>query len=338
MGFETNHILTQEASIVSGRTRSNSAFIRELWTDEFLAVYKANQVMPQLVKQMPFHGKKGDVVHIPRFASRGAGSAKTEETAVVFVSTQASQTNYLIDTHWHYAVMIEDLVATQADDSLRSFYTDDMGYALTTKVDTDLHAEGEKFAGAHSSPTVEGSSDGTYAKAVIGTPSGGDLVLWDRTSAVNGTDEGNASVLTDEGIRLLIKELDDNDVPSAGRVLVIPPVEKKNLLGIPRFTEQAFVGDAGSSNSIRNGLVGSLYNTEVFVSTNCATVTDVATTNDQRACLYFQKDSIVFIEQMAPRVQSGYELEYLGDLMVADTIFGSGVLRPEAGIAIVVPS
>jgi N4-gp56 family major capsid protein len=332
MAFGTNHITSTEASIVSGRTRSNSAFIRELWTDEFLAVYKANQVMPGLVKTMPFHGKKGDTVHIPRFATRGSGTAKAEEAAVTLVSTQASQTNYLIDTHWHYAVMIDDLVNVQADDSLRSFYTDDMGYALTTKVDTDLHAEGAKFAGADAAPTVEGSA---YSKAVVGTPTAGALVAWDATA---NTNTGNESVLTDEGIRLLIKELDDNDVPSAGRVLVIPPVEKKNLLGIPRFTEQAFVGEG---NSIRNGQVGSLYNTDVFVSTNCATVDDATTPTagtNQRAALYFQKDSIVFIEQMAPRVQSGYELEWLGDLMVADTIYGSGVLRPEAGIAVVVPA
>jgi N4-gp56 family major capsid protein len=327
MALGSTHVTTTFASAGS-RTRSNSAFIRELWADEMIATYKANQVMPQLVHSMPFHGMKGDTVHVPR-PVRESGSAKAAQTQITLVASQSTQTNYLIDTHWHYAVLIEDIVKVQADDSLRAFYTDDMGYALAAKVDSDLHAEGAKFAGADAAPTVEGTS---YSKAVVGTPSAGALVAWDPSA---NTSEGNASVLTDEGIRLLIKELDDNDVPNAGRVLVIPPVEKKNLLGVPRFTEQAFVGDG---RSIRNGMIGSLYNTDVYVSTNCATVEDSGTNSNERAVLYFQKDAIVFIEQMAPRVQSDYIIEYLGDVMVADTIFGTGVLRPEAGIAVVVPA
>jgi hypothetical protein len=136
----------------------------------------------------------------------------------------------------------------------------------------------------------------------------------------------------------MIRKLDDNDVPSMGRVLVVPPVEKQKLLGITRFTEQAFVGEQGSANSIRNGLIGNLYGVEVYVSTNCPTVADGGAAVDQRAALFFQKDALVLIEQMRPRVQTQYKQEWLSDLFTADTIFGTGVLRTEAGIAIVVPA
>ncbi len=61
-------------------------------------------------------------------------------------------------------------------------------------------------------------------------------------------------------------------------------------------------------------------------------------TADQRACLLFQKEAFVFIEQLRPRVQTQYKQEWLGDLFTADTIYGSGVLRPEAGVAIIVPA
>lgn len=323
-----------EASISAARTRSNSAFVRELWTDEFLAAYKSNLVMPQLVRNMPFTGKKGDTVHVPVFANteRFDGSAKAAETQIVFVQPQASQKQYLIDTHWHYAVMIEDLVKVQAEDSIRQYYTNDAGYALAKKVDTDLHAEGAKLAGADASPYVEGSA---YSKAVVGTPSAGALVTWNPAA---NTNTGNGSTLTDEGVRLIMRELDDNDVPSAGRVWVLPPVEKKNLLGLDRYTEHSFVGEAGSANSIRNGLIGSLYGDEVYVSTNVASqLADDASTN-YRAVLHFQREAFVFIEQMAPRMQTEYIIEYLGDAFVADTIYGKGVLRPEAGVAVMVPA
>jgi hypothetical protein len=47
-----------------------AAFIKELWSDEVIAVYKANTVMVPLVQSMPFSGQKGDTVHIPK-PSRG---------------------------------------------------------------------------------------------------------------------------------------------------------------------------------------------------------------------------------------------------------------------------
>ena len=132
--------------------------------------------------------------------------------------------------------------------------------------------------------------------------------------------------------------MDDNDVPNAERCLVVPPVEKENLLGIQRFTEQSFVGEVGGANSIRNGMIGNVYGTPVYVSTNCPTVADGGSATDQRACLMFQKDSLLMIEQLRPRSQTQYKQEYLSDLFTADILFGTGVLRPEGGLAIIVPA
>ena len=332
MAFGSNHVYVdlatgQGPASAASRTRSNSAFIRELWTDEIIAAYKSNLVMPQLVVNMPFNGRKGDTFHVPN-PVRGVANEKLEQAMVTLQSNQEGTKQYLIDQHYEYSRLIEDVVAIQADDSLRAFYTDDAGYSLAKQVDTHLHAEGAKFAGADAAPTVEGTN---YSKAVVGA----DGAAWSPSANANA---GNATALADEGIREIIRQLDDNDVPNSGRVLVIPPVEKKSLTGIPRFTEQAFVGEVGAGNTIRNGMIGNLYGVDVYVSTNCPTVADGGASNDQRAALMFQKEALVFIEQMRPRVQSSYIQEYLGDLFTADTLYGKGVLRPEAGIAIVVPA
>lgn len=312
----------------SSRTRSNSAFIVELWSDEISAAYKNNLVMPQLVVVMNHVGKKGDTVHVP-VPTRGSPSAKVTEMPVTLIASQETQKQFLVDQHWEYSRLIEDIAAIQANDSYRAFYTDDAGYALAKKVDSLLHAEGAKFAGAHSAPTTAGSA---YSKAVIGTPTASALVAWDPTANANA---GNAATITEEGLRIAIRELDDNDVPSTGRVLVVPPVEKQKLMGISRFTEQAFNGDG---SQIKNGFLGNLYGVEVFVSTNCPTVADTGAAVDQRAALLFQKDGLVLIEQLRPRVQTQYKQEWLSDLFTADNIFGTGILRPEAGIAFVVPA
>ena len=330
MALGTSHVTTTLASAAS-RTRSNSAFIREMWSDETIASYKLNTVMEGLVQVMNHNKKKGDTVHVPR-PNRGSASAKAAETQVTLIAAQETATPYLIDQHWEYSRLIEDIVSIQADDSLRAFYTDDAGYALAVRVDTFLHALGAQFAGSHSSPTVAGSA---YSKAVIGTPSSSALVAWSASANANA---GNAATITDEGVRLLTQELDDNNVSSMGRVLVVPPVEKRKMLGIDHHVVFDQVGEGGSSNSIRTGYVGPLYGAEVYVSTNVPTVADAGAATDQRAALYFHKEALLFIRQLAIRTQTQYKQEWLADLFTADTLYGGGVLRPEAGIAIIVPS
>lgn len=330
MALGTNHVTLTEATAAL-RTRSNSAFVRELWSDEILAAYQVNHVMKPLVVVMPHVGKKGDTIHIPR-PVRGSASAKSAETQVTLIANQELTGQYLIDQHWEYSRLIEDIVALQADDSMRPFYTNDAGYALATQVDSDLHAEGAGFAGNDAAPTVAGSA---YSKAVVGTPSGSALVAWDASASLNA---GNASTITDEGVRLLVQELDDNNVPSMGRVLVVPPVEKRKMLGIDRQVVFDQVGEAGKSNAIRNGYIGPLYGADVYVSTNCETVAADDLSTDQFAALFFQKEALLLIEQQTIRSQTQYKQEWLGDLFTADIVYGTGLLRPEAGIAIVVPA
>ena len=314
------------ANMVSNANVSN--FIPELWSDEVLASYKANLVMPQLVTRMPFTGRKGDVIHLPK-GVRGAASAKAAQTQITLQAGSDGVFDLTIDQHYEYSRLIEDITAIQALDSIRSFYTDDAGYALAVQVDTSLHNEGAKFAAADASPTVAGSA---YSKAVIGSDA---ATVWDGSANALA---GNGAALADAGIRRAIRELDDNDVPSRMRAWVVPPVEKENLMGIARFTEQSFTGEAGSANSIRNGLVGDLYGIPVYVSTNCATVVADDTTTNYRACLLLQKEAVVHAEQLAPRSQTQYKQEFLADLFTADMLYGNGTMRPEAGLALIVPA
>jgi len=302
-------------------------FIKELWSDEVLAVYKANTVMVPLVQSMPFSGQKGDTVHIPK-PSRGSVNAKAAGTGVTINVETAGIFDLVIDQHFEYSRLIEDIAKIQAMDSMRAFYTDDAGYAHALSLDAALHTEAAKFSGGTGSTTA-GSA---YSKAIIG---GDGITVWDGSADTN---QGNGSALTDAGIRRIIQSLDDLNVPARMRQLVVPPVEKRKLMGIARFTEQAFVGEVAGSNTIRNGLVGDIYGIPVYVSTNVATVAADDTTTDYRVALLFQKEAVVLAEQLAPRAQSQYKQEFLADLFTVDTIYGKGVPRPEAGVAIFVPA
>ena len=294
-------------------------FIPEIWSDEVIAAYKSNLVLANLVTKLNHNGKKGDTIHIPK-PTRGAANAKSASTQVTLNANTEAEVSISINKHYEYSKLIEDIVTVQGLSSMRGFYTEDAGYALAKQVDTDLHTLGA---------TLQGST--AYSTAVIG---GDGVTVWDGSASTN---TGNGSTLTDAGIRKMIQTLDDADVPQSDRYLIIPPVEKKTLLGIARFTEQAFTGEMSSGNSIRNGKIGDIYGIEVFVSTNCPTVAADDTTTNYRVGMMLHKSAFVHAEQMGVRSQTQYKQEWLADLFTTDSIYGTGELRDDAGVAFFVP-
>jgi len=270
---------------------------------------------------MSHKGKKGDTVHIPAPA-RGAASAKGAGAQVTLIAPSHSEVQVSINSHYEYSVLIEDIVEVQALQSLRRFYTDDAGYALATRVDSDLFAQAEALQGG----TVGGTGAALWEKAVIG---GDGTTLFDGSAS-----GGGATDIGDAGIRKMILTLDNADVPMDGRSLVIPPIAANDLLGINRFTEQQYIG---SGDAIKTGKIGMIYGVDVYVSSNCPTVSP-ASGGDARIGLLLHKDALVLAEQMGVRSQTQYKQEYLGDLFTADTLYGVAELRDNAGIAFAVPA
>jgi len=290
---------------------TSATFVPEIWSDEVVATYKSNLVAKPLVKMMNFKGKKGDSIHIPK-PGRGAAAQKAANTQVTLNTDTSGEVVVNINQHWEYSRVIEDIVNIQALSSMRRFYTEDAGYALARKVDSFILQLGRKVNGG----------DGTAA--YTGAYSGAD-----GTTAYTGT----AGALTDAAIRRTIQRLDDNDVPMDGRFLIVPPATRNTLMGLPRFTEQAFVGETGSGNTIRNGKIGDVYGIPVYVTTNA----DAATDGD-RIALMAHRDFAVFVEQLGVRTQTQYKQEYLADLFTADTLFGAEELRDYSAVALAVPA
>ena len=141
----------------------------------------------------------------------------------------------------------------------------------------------------------------------------------------------NATDITDAGIRKMILTLDNADVPMDNRCLIIPPIAANDMLAINRFTEQQFIGNG---EAIKTGKIGSIYGIDVYVSSNCPSINSDA----QRVGIMKHKDALALVEQMGVRSQTQYKQEYLGDLFTADTLYGVGELRNDAGIAFVVPA
>jgi hypothetical protein len=295
-------------------------FIPEIWSDEIIAAYKQNLVAANMFSKMSFKGKKGDTLHIPK-PTRGAASVKAASTQVTLIAATETEIQVLIDKHYEYSRLIEDIVETQALASLRKFYTDDAGYALAKQVDTDLIQLGRAVGSGTAYSTAASTTN-----AFIGS----------NGTTVYNSSSSNAAALTDAAIRRSIQRLDDADVPMTDRCMIVPPTTRNTLMGLARFTEQAFVGDVGSANTIRNGMIGDLYGVMAYVSTNADTAAGNSGTD--RICLLAHKDAFVLAEQMGVRSQTQYKQEYLGTLFTSDMLYGVAELRDSSAVALAVPA
>jgi len=281
---------------------NHASFIPKLWSDEIIAEYEKSLVMKPLIKSLKMVGKKGDTINIP-MPVRGSANQKLTETQVTLVADASENKQIVVDQHWEYSRLIEDITSVQALASMRKFYTQDAGYALATKVDSDLVA-----TAIASFSTIGHSTDtGLIVPAVAG--SAGDF--------------------SDAAFRDAIQILDDADVPMDNRKLVVPPAARNHIMGIDRYVSSDFVNGKG----VVNGKIGELYGINVYVSTNLPD-----NGSGEKPCLLFHTDALVIAEQMAVRTQTQYKQEYLADLMTADTLYGEDVYRPDSGVVMYISS
>jgi hypothetical protein len=106
-------------------------------------------------------------------------------------------------------------------------------------------------------------------------------------------------------------------------------------MGIDRYNSSDFVDGRG----VNNGQIGKLYGIDIYVSSNMPTIetADENTAGDAvKAALLFHTDTMVLAEQLGVRSQTQYKQDYLSTLYTADTLFGTKVVRPEAGFVLAV--
>lgn len=295
-------------------TTTGATFVPQLWSDDIAARYKKNLVFANNITQWDHSDKPGSVVNVPAPSRNAATNIYgSQGVALTFTAPTESSFTITINQHWATPKQIPDIAEKQFLTSYRKFITDDIGYSLAVAIDSFLWTTARLYAGASQDAGAVIAGDGT--------------TIWNPSA---NTNTGNATALTDVGIRKIIQSLDDNDVPGTERFVALPPVEKNRILGNGRFTEQAFVGETGMSNSIRTGKIGNLYGMEVFVSSNSPTVLATNGTTAVRGVVIAHKDSMLLVNQILPRVQSQYKLEFLSDVLVADCAFGAAVVRTEA--------
>lgn len=116
------------------------------------------------------------------------------------------------------------------------------------------------------------------------------------------------------------------NVPNDGDLnICIHPTQENALFAIEKYFRADMRGGGESSVLVR-GKLGTLYGINVYVTTNIGTSAGAYLNS------MFHKQAIAIANQVGPRTQGDYILEYLGHLVVTDAIFDQVEARDAFGV------
>lgn len=102
--------------------------------------------------------------------------------------------------------------------------------------------------------------------------------------------------------------------------LYASPGAYNSLFALDEFS---LANEAGRASAHATGSQGSIMGMDAFFSVDWD---DDGGTGDETASI-FTKDSVIFAMQIAPRVQSSYDIDYLATSLVVDVLFGASLVQ-----------
>jgi N4-gp56 family major capsid protein len=166
----------------------------------------------------------GDTVHITSIAEMTA-DAMTPGTALVPVAPTETEQTLVVDQYYGKAIEIQDVLKRQSMYDLRRPYTEVLGRAMATAIDSSLLSLYANVEATHKMTAV---------------------------AAVTYDDIVDAHAL-----------LDEDNVPMDGRVLVVNSAILADLRKDPEFTNYDKTGIKGLVES-ETGIVGQIFSTPVY--------------------------------------------------------------------------
>jgi len=212
-------------------------------------------------------------------------AAKSADTAVTYGANTDGVITIDLDEHHYEAKRIEDIVKVQESANLFGAYAQSMGYALAKKVENFLAVD------------------------VLQSATGNDTAL--------GTDNTFTTALLRSGLQKLLDA--GHDYTDGESYIYGSPASYMSLMSLDEFANANERGDVQNPNA--SGSLGMVYGCPTFVSTDWD---DDGDTGDETATI-FKKEAVYFAMQIAPRVQSAYDIDHLATSVVADVLFGASL-------------
>ena len=316
----------------NGTGEQNDLFLKQ-WAGEVLSVFEtANVMMPLHTVRTISSGKSA------QFPAVGTATATYHTPGESIIEdADAGDANYLSNIkHNELVITINDLLISaafvaQIDEAknhydVRSEYTRQMGFALAAEADKTLINYG--LVGAR----VAGSTADRF---------GGNTYLGSQIDI--GAGPTGAELLA--GIVDAAQALDEKDVPPNDRFCVLAP---SNYYLLVEENKDAINRDYGNdgNGSLASGVVMSVAGIQILKSnhmpaadwtpaagdlgTASGAQDFVGTAGDITQALIFQRSALGTVKLMDLSVESEYQVERQGTLMVARYAMGHDILRHEA--------
>lgn len=145
--------------------------------------------------------------------------------------------------------------------------------------------------------------------------------------ANTGLDVSAGASVDDADIIAVVEAFDAANTPQDLRRGVIGHNSKADLLGVNKYVAYDQTGKTGKAVDGTTGLIGTIYGMDLFHSGNVPT----STTGRN---LFFHKSAVTLIQQMAPKYETEYSVDYIGWKTVLHTVYGVGVERSASFIGL----
>ncbi|WP_369778841.1 P22 coat protein - protein 5 domain protein [Streptomyces sp. R33] len=269
-------------------------FRPEIWSARLLVALRKSLVYagPGIVNR-DYEGEiseAGDTVRITSISRPTIGTYVPNSTTITPEELTDAQRTLTIDQAKYFAFKVDDVDARQARGNVMTQGMSEAAYALADVVD-------QYVAGLYTQ-AQSANQLGTVAVTTASPTSFYDSIL----------------------VPLKVK-LDEANVPAAGRYCVIPPWLHGRALRDDRFIR---VDASGTSEGLRNGMVGRAAGFDIVVSNNAPNPT-----GDDYVVQAGNSTAISFAEQIN-KTEAYRPENSFSDAIKGLTLYGAKVVRPDA--------
>lgn len=301
-------------------------FIPEIWSQDIIRYRLEDLVFAKYVKRLPFSGRPGDTIKMPRISRLGVKN-KALKSPVEYQSVTDTQWSMTIDQYKYSAIMVEDIVQIQAHTSLRDEYTKEISRALARDLDLALQAERAAIIGADSTHHVTSTAPISNAEILAAI----EILERERVPVDACTlivsPAHYASLLAID--KFVSADYVNGRPVQTGQIgqLYGVPVVVSNYLGI-NSTTGLYNGDNDPAPSPSPGMSGSLY----YPTQEDGTVT--ALTTNYYSAILLHPDAICLAMQKEPSIRAEWDIDYQAWKVVSTQLYGIKLFRPNHAVVI----
>jgi N4-gp56 family major capsid protein len=269
-------------------------FIPEVWAAQLLTSLKKTLVYGDVANH-DYEGdiaEAGDTVHIVSVNRPTIGDYVKNVTTITPETLTDAERVLTIDQCKYFAFEIDDVDKRQAKGGLMTEAADEAAYGLADVVDQYVAG---LFSAVDSANQISTTSITSAALAVTGL------------------------------INLKVK-LDNANVPQQGRWVIVPPWYHGLLLASDTFVQ---VDHAGTSEALRNGVVGRAFGFDVRLSNNV-----VNTTGDDYRVVAGSRMALTFASQIN-KVEAYRPESSFSDALKGLSLYGAKLVRPSAAATLI---